>query len=205
MIKISPSKIMMYEVCPKQLHFQYILKIPQDEKDYFEYWKNCEALIMEMIYEKEDNPIEKYWVEVVKLANAIYENKKFQELIKWKELIYQREYKNDDIHWFSDIETDDTIIDIKTSSVKWNKETIEKYKYQAMTYLKYSWKKNFYFVIWNKKTYEVQVIKVRVKDFKPLEQKIIELKLAFEMWIFPAKPWFHCKNFCSFNQLCDKQ
>lgn len=195
---------MMYETCAKQLHFAYVLKIPWDDHDYFQIWKDTEALLFEMLEWKEDKPVEKYWAEIVKLANAIYENTKFQELISWKKLQYQTKYEDEDTIWYSDLETPEIVIDIKTSSSKWNNETVRKYRFQALTYLKKSWKKEFYFVVVNKKTYEVQVIKVTPKDFSELEAKIREVKLAFEMWIFPATPGFHCKM-CSYNNLCDKQ
>lgn len=195
---------MMYETCAKQLHFAYVLKIPWDEHDYFQIWKDTETLLFEMLEWKEEKPVEKYWVEIVKLANAIYENTKFQELISWKKLQYQTKYEDEDTLWYSDLETPEIVIDIKTSSTKWNTETVRKYRFQALHYLKKSWKKEFYFVVVSKKTYEVQVIKVTPKDFSELEAKIREVKLAFEMWIFPATPGFQCKM-CSYNNLCDKQ
>ena len=195
---------MMYETCPKQLHFAYVLKIPWDDHDFFQIWKDTETLLFEMLEWKEDKAIEKYWVEIVKLANAIYENTKFQELISWKKLQYQTKYEDEDTLWYSDLETPEIVIDIKTSSTKWNTDTVRKYRFQALHYLKKSWKKEFYFVVVNKKTYEVQVIKVTPKDFSELEAKIREVKLAFEMWIFPATPGFQCKM-CSYNNLCDKQ
>ena len=195
---------MMYETCAKQLHFAYVLKIPWDDKEYFKFGRDVETLLFEMLEWKENKPVEKYWAEVVKLANAIYENNKFQELISWKKLQYQTKYEDENTLWYSDLETPEIVIDIKTSSMKWNNETVRKYRFQALNYLKQSGKKEFYFVIWNKKTYEVQVIKVTPKDFSELEAKIHEVKLAFEMWIFPATPGFHCKM-CSYNNLCDKQ
>lgn len=199
---ISPSKIYTYEDCPKKLEFKYILWIPQIEHDYFTIWKDVEDYLCNVLIEKKVStkiPSK----EIIKLATAIYQNSKFQELIKDKALTYQQEYKTTEIHGFSDIETDDTIIDIKTSSVKWNLDTVKKYRFQAMTYLKNSWKKIFYFIIVNKKTYEVQTLKVNIKDYKELDQKIFEVKLAFEMWIFPTNPTFMCK-YCDYNSICDK-
>lgn len=199
-IKISASKISNFNVCPKKLEFQYVMGIPQDDHHYFETWKLTEELLVKLLTNKKIDV--EYKDDIKKLAYSIYENKKFQELIKDKKLEFQHKYETDDIIGFSDIETDDTIIDIKTSSTKWNEKTLQEKKYQAMMYMKYSNKPNFYFVIVNKNTYEVQVIKINIKCFKPLEDKIHAVKLAFEMWIFPTAPGFHCK-FCDYNKICD--
>lgn len=192
---------MMFDTCPKQLWFKYELWMPQDDHDYFQYWKDVEELLVSLLENKKPK---KYSPEVTRLANAMYSHEEFRKIIEWKKLKYQTKYENENVLWFSDIETDDVIIDVKTSSQKWNEETIQKYKFQAKIYLKYSWKKIFYFLIWNKKTYEVQWIKVTTNDFSDLEKKISEVKQAFEIWYFPARPAFHCK-FCDYNNFCNKE
>jgi CRISPR/Cas system-associated exonuclease Cas4 (RecB family) len=199
---ISPSKIMMYNDCPKKLEFKYIFWIPQKDQDYFQIWKDVEDYLCNVLLQKKEAtkiPSK----EIIKLANSIYQNRQFQELIKNKDIIYQKEYKTSEIQGFSDIETEDTIIDIKTSSAKWNLDTVKRYKFQAMTYMKYSWKSNFYFVVVNKKTYDVQVLKVNISNFEDLENKIFEIKLAFKMWVFKTNPSFNCK-FCDYNEICEK-
>ena len=203
---ISPSKIFMYNECPKKLDFRYVMWIPQQDQPYFKIWRNVEERLR---YElkwvlPEWKTKDDYTQEEIRMADTIYLNKKFRELIQNEdELKYQTEYKNDVIQWYSDIETSDSIIDIKTSSTKWNSDTVSKYKYQAWIYLKYSWKKNFYFVVLNKNTYEVQVIRVWIKDFTEIDNKIFELQLAFQMWAFPKKEWYHCKR-CDYKILCNQ-
>lgn len=201
---ISPSKIKMYEECPKKLEFKYVLWIPMQDQPYFKTGRNVEEYLR---YELKwrlpaGKKEEDYTQEEIKMAETIYLNKKFREIIPNEdELQYQTEYKNEEIQWFSDIETKDSIIDIKTSSIKWDEKTLKENRFQAWIYMKYSWKTKFYFVILNKKTYEVQVIKVSIKDFTELENKIFEVKLAFQMWAFPKKEWYHCQR-CDYNIIC---
>jgi len=192
----------MYNECPKKLEFRYILNIPLDEHEYFEIWKNVEEYLRNVLIMKGEYGKWNISEHEIKLAKAIYENKHFRELIEWKTLTYQKHYITNDVEWFTDIETDDAIIDIKTSSVSWNSNTIQKYKYQAKMYLKESWKKLFYFVIVNKKNYRVQVIKITTDTFEDLKEKIHEIKTAFELGVFPKKEWLNCYR-CDYKTLCN--
>ena len=200
---ISPSKIYSFNECPKKLEFRYVLNIPWDYHDYFEIWKNVEAYLWNILIMKEKYEQGTMTDQEIKLAEAIYNSSKFQDLIKDKELIYQRHYKTDEIEWYSDIETDEIIIDIKTSATSWNDWTIEKYKYQAKLYMRESGKKTFYFVIANKKNYAVQVIKITSKNFDDLNAKIQEVKLAFELWAFSKNEWPNCFR-CDYKNICLK-
>lgn len=103
---------------------------------------------------------------------------------------------------FTDIETDECVIDIKTSSTDWNEEMVQESKWQAKIYTKLTGKP-FYFCIVNKKTKKCQLIKVPVTDFEDLHLKIDELQLAVELGVFQPTPSFKCR-FCSFKETCDK-
>lgn len=200
---ISASKIKSWNLCPKMLRFRYVLKIPWEDKEYFKIGRDTETIYCDIISWKREI-IEDPQSEPEKLAMALYKDKKLTELVKDEELIFQKEYKTWDVIAYTDIETPSVCIDLKTSSIKWNKKTLEDSKYQAKMYKMLNWK-TFYFAIVNKKTYEVQVIEVESITFDDLRAKIEEVKLAFKEWLFRAEPWFHCNRFCDYNKICDKK
>lgn len=59
------------------------------------------------------------------------------------------------------------------------------------------------FVIVNKTTRKVQVIKIVPKDLRDYEDKITELRLAMELGVFNPNPSFACK-FCDYYTFCPK-
>ena len=76
------------------------------------------------------------------------------------------------------------------------------YKWQAKAYFKHTGKP-VTFVIVNKTSMKVQVIKIVPRDLQDYEDKIAELRLAVEMGIYNPNPSFKCK-FCDFSTFCPK-
>ena len=101
----------------------------------------------------------------------------------------------------TDIETNEAVIDIKTSASSWTEEMVRDMKWQAKIYTRLTGKQ-FYFCIVNKKNKTCQLIKVPVKDFDDLDLKIEELNLAIELGIFQPIPSFKCR-WCDFKKTCD--
>lgn len=202
-MKISASKIKSWNLCPKMLWYRYILRIPTPDKEVFRIWRETETIYCDIISKKR-KPIKEPQSEVEKLAMALYNNKELSELVMWQKLKFQKKYDVWDFIAYTDIETPTVCIDLKTSSTNWTKKTVSEYRFQAKIYKLLNWKE-FYFAVVNKKTYEVQVIKVNIFDYDDLKAKVEEVKLGFNMMAFPAKPWFHCERFCDYHKICNKK
>jgi len=200
--KLSASTIKMYDQCPKKYEYRYIQKLPELAHDYFDTGKRVEEELYRMLgadmqgYDEQPNDDEK------KMARALYNFKPFRALIDGKELTYQKEHFTDTMKGLTDIETDDCVIDIKTSASSWSEQTVRESRWQAKIYTRLTGKP-FYFCIVNKKNYSCQLISVPVKDYDDLDLKVDELNLAIELGIFPIEPSFKCK-FCDFKPVCKK-
>lgn len=136
------------------------------------------------------------------MAEALYSFKPFRELVDGKKLTFQKEYDTPLYRAFTDIETDECVIDVKTSAADWNEQTVQESKWQPKIYTKLTGKP-FYFLVVNKKTKRCQLIKVPVGNYDDLHLKTDELKLAIELGVFQPKPSFKCR-FCDFKAVCDK-
>jgi CRISPR/Cas system-associated exonuclease Cas4 (RecB family) len=205
-MQVSASKLKLFEACPKSYDYKYIQKLPELERDYFETGKRVEEKLYEFLM-WEDKPGYIPWQEEPfeserLMAEALFYFSPFRRLIDDKELVFQKEYDTPLYKAFTDIETEDCVIDIKTSSMNWNEDTVFEHRWQAKIYTELTGKP-FYFVIVNKKTFKCQIIKVPVKDLKDVRLKVEELKLAIELGVFQPRPSFRCR-FCSFEAICKK-
>lgn len=171
---ISVSKINLFEKCQYCFHLKYVIGLPQPEKDYFIVGKSVEAKLKELLEQNGKIPCQVYEEQVTvnqwNMAKAIHDNSEFQNLAKGKRT-YQKEYKTeiDEIPFlaYTDIETKQNVIDIKTSASKWNAETVKQNKWQAIAYSLLSGKK-FHFVIIKKSDkpspHDVQIICPKISD-----------------------------------------
>lgn len=198
-MQISASKLKTFEECARKFKYCYVDKLPKTPHDYFEIGKHVEEILRSLIQHEAVKSW--YTLEEIKMANALYGDNSFRSLIDWKELTYQYKIDTPDIIGYTDIETPEDVIDIKTSASNWTQETVKEYMYQAMIYARER-KKNMVFVVLNKKSLRVQIIRVPIKSFLPLEEKIIELKLMLELgWQWDKNPTWKCK-FCDYNLTC---
>lgn len=131
--RISPSKLRTFDECPKRFEFRYVQGIPETDKTYFEMGRKVEADLYLLL---EGKVPEDGYSKV--LAEAIYANADFRKLVDGKKLVFQNEIKTDDFIGYTDIETDEDVIDVKTTSANITAESVKDYRWQAKGYYKHT-------------------------------------------------------------------
>lgn len=182
---ISASKIKLFDSCPYCFYLRYVVGLPSPNKTYFQLGKDVEANLQTLLT---GNELENKNSYEAKLAHVLCSNKKFQELIVDQELVFQNKLETEvngiPFLAYTDIETKDVVIDIKTSATKWSAQTIQDYKYQAIAYSLIT-KKPFYFVVIKKATNptseDVQVISVKVSE-QSIKDFCEKVKFVWDIW-----------------------
>lgn len=222
---VSASKLSTYDKCPAQIKFKYIDKIPELDRDYFEYGKLVEDKFKILL---DGGSLERDCPEA-NGAYALYNDPEVKKLFANGYTAYQWEHKRirskanpSEYHslgkderyhpdggeigliWFTDFETDDYTIDIKTAANGRGEKDVMGAKRQAKMYILFRGWKPVKFVVLNKKTFAVKIFTVSTNNFSDFLAKIEELKIAYDNELLFPKPSFMACKFCSFSALCDK-
>lgn len=102
-------------------------------------------------------------------------------------------------------------IDLKTSSATWSEETVKDNKRQAKMYAFIKSVttgedvRETRFASVNIKTKWTSFNQLVISTFDDFRAKIDQLKLSFEMKMFPVNPSWKCWKFCPFDKFCSKK
>lgn len=223
-LRVSPSRLRLYDTCPLQYKYKYIEKLPTLEYHFFKVGHELEDNFKTLVdgWTVTDQTLT--WAWAIKLrenpeVKEIFRNwytayQGQRKMLQVKETNERQRIDRDDrdlqgvetrdvwLLWLTDFETDEFTIDVKTSASAYNEQQLQSLKRQIKMYYFFR-RKPLKIIVVNKSNLDIQVFTVRVEELQDMRDKIEELNTAIDQDMLFATPSYQCK-FCPYAEICER-